>query len=31
MIHEKVGVQLPIGELGFIALHIHSALTEKIF
>ncbi|MED3823386.1 PRD domain-containing protein [Priestia flexa] len=29
MIHEKVGVQLPIGEVGFIALHIHSALTEK--
>ncbi|MDQ0162229.1 glucose PTS transporter transcription antiterminator GlcT [Aeribacillus alveayuensis] len=29
MINEKLDVSLPEGEIGFIALHIHSALTNK--
>ncbi|AIM16810.1 MULTISPECIES: glucose PTS transporter transcription antiterminator GlcT [Neobacillus] len=29
LIKEKTGVALPVGEIGFIALHIHSALTNK--
>lgn len=29
MINEKLNVSLPEGEIGFIALHIHSALTNK--
>ncbi|WP_342429273.1 transcription antiterminator [Neobacillus sp. FSL H8-0543] len=29
LIKEKTGVSLPIGEIGFIALHIHSAMTNK--
>ena len=29
IISRKIGVHLPVGEIGFIALHIHSALTEK--
>lgn len=29
IINEKLSVSLPEGEIGFIALHIHSALTKK--
>lgn len=29
MINEKAGICLPEGEIGFIALHIHSALTNR--
>jgi len=29
IIHQKLGVQLPEGEVAFIALHIHSAITRK--
>jgi transcriptional antiterminator len=29
LLKEKTGICLPIGEIGFIALHIHSALTNK--
>jgi transcriptional antiterminator len=29
LIAEKTGVNLPDGEIGFIALHIHSAITNK--
>ncbi|SES22895.1 transcriptional antiterminator, BglG family [Gracilibacillus ureilyticus] len=29
ILKEKVGVQFPAGEMGFIALHIHSAVTDK--
>lgn len=29
LIHEKAGISLPNGEIGFIALHIHSASTNK--
>ncbi len=29
LIKEKTGVHLPVGEVGFIALHIHSAVTHK--
>jgi len=29
LIKEKTGISLPKGEIGFIALHIHSALTNK--
>lgn len=29
LIEEKTGVHLPVGEVGFIALHIHSAITNK--
>jgi transcriptional antiterminator len=28
-INEKTGIKLPVGEVGFIALHIHSAITNK--
>ncbi|KLT18219.1 glucose PTS transporter transcription antiterminator GlcT [Neobacillus vireti] len=28
-INDKTGICLPVGELGFIALHIHSAITNK--
>ncbi|WP_420491310.1 glucose PTS transporter transcription antiterminator GlcT [Neobacillus drentensis] len=28
-ISDKTGIHLPVGEIGFIALHIHSALTNK--
>ncbi|MDR4945122.1 glucose PTS transporter transcription antiterminator GlcT [Neobacillus cucumis] len=28
-ISEKTGIRLPVGEIGFIALHIHSARTNK--
>jgi transcriptional antiterminator len=28
-INEKTGIALPIGEIGFIALHIHSAMTNR--
>ena len=28
-IKEKIGIGLPVGEIGFIALHIHSAITNK--
>jgi transcriptional antiterminator len=28
-IKEKTGIKLPVGEIGFIALHIHSAITNK--
>jgi len=28
-IKEKTGISLPVGEIGFIALHIHSAITNK--
>jgi transcriptional antiterminator len=28
-IKEKTGITLPVGEIGFIALHIHSAITNK--
>ncbi|MGG3573596.1 transcription antiterminator [Bacillus gobiensis] len=29
MINERAGIELPEGEIGFIALHIHSALTDR--
>jgi transcriptional antiterminator len=29
LIKEKTGIALPTGEIGFIALHIHSAMTNK--
>lgn len=29
LIHDKTGISLPVGEIGFIALHIHSAVTNK--
>ena len=29
LIREKTGISLPVGEIGFIALHIHSAMTSK--
>ncbi|WP_430119412.1 glucose PTS transporter transcription antiterminator GlcT [Neobacillus rhizosphaerae] len=29
LIKEKTGIDLPIGEVGFIALHIHSAVTNR--
>jgi transcriptional antiterminator len=29
LINEKTGANLPVGEIGFIALHIHSAMTKK--
>jgi transcriptional antiterminator len=29
LIKEKIGISLPVGEVGFIALHIHSAITNK--
>ncbi|MFG6149664.1 glucose PTS transporter transcription antiterminator GlcT [Halobacillus sp. B23F22_1] len=29
MVYDKLGVQFPEGEVGFIALHIHSAVTDK--
>jgi transcriptional antiterminator len=29
LIQEKTGVSLPVGEVGFIALHIHSSITNK--
>ncbi|MGC4376186.1 PRD domain-containing protein [Fictibacillus sp. Mic-4] len=29
MIWQKIGIRLPEGEIGFIALHIHSAITNK--
>ncbi|WP_110111705.1 transcription antiterminator [Bacillus sp. CGMCC 1.16541] len=29
MIKKEMGVELPEGEIGFIALHIHSAITQK--
>ncbi|WP_347861319.1 PRD domain-containing protein [Salimicrobium sp. PL1-032A] len=29
VIYDKTGVQFPDGEIGFIALHIHSAVTDK--
>jgi transcriptional antiterminator len=29
MINEKTGIDLPVGEIAFIALHIHSAITNK--
>lgn len=29
LIIEKTGITLPVGEIGFIALHIHSAITNK--
>jgi len=28
-INEKTGISLPVGEIGFIALHIHSAMTNR--
>lgn len=28
-INQKIGVEFPVGEIGFIALHIHSAVTDK--
>ncbi|QCJ40752.1 transcription antiterminator [Bacillus sp. S3] len=28
-INDKAGISLPVGEIGFIALHIHSAITNK--
>jgi len=28
-IKERTGIELPVGEIGFIALHIHSAITNK--
>ncbi|WHY86722.1 transcription antiterminator [Neobacillus novalis] len=28
-INDKTGISLPVGEVGFIALHIHSAITNK--
>ncbi|MBE4908983.1 transcription antiterminator [Bacillus luteolus] len=29
LLHDAVGVKLPDGEIGFIALHIHSAISNK--
>lgn len=29
LIKQKTGITLPIGEIGFIALHIHSSITNK--
>ncbi|CDQ20383.1 transcriptional antiterminator, BglG family [Halobacillus karajensis] len=29
MIYDQLGIQFPEGEVGFIALHIHSAVTDK--
>ncbi|UOQ43666.1 PRD domain-containing protein [Halobacillus salinarum] len=29
MVYDKMGIQFPNGEVGFIALHIHSAVTDK--
>lgn len=29
LIKQKTGVDLPVGEIGFIALHIHSSITNK--
>jgi transcriptional antiterminator len=29
LIKDKTGIPLPVGEIGFIALHIHSAITNK--
>lgn len=29
LIKEKTGIELPAGEIGFITLHIHSAMTNK--
>ena len=29
LINAKTGISLPVGEIGFIALHIHSAMTNK--
>ncbi|SDJ81523.1 glucose PTS transporter transcription antiterminator GlcT [Salimicrobium halophilum] len=29
IVYDKTGVQFPMGEVGFIALHIHSAVTDK--
>ncbi|GGD20435.1 glucose PTS transporter transcription antiterminator GlcT [Pontibacillus salipaludis] len=29
MIESRLGFQFPIGEVGFIAMHIHSAITDK--
>lgn len=29
LIKKKTGITLPVGEIGFIALHIHSAITNK--
>lgn len=29
MVFDEMGIQFPEGELGFIALHIHSAVTDK--
>ncbi|MGI8314982.1 glucose PTS transporter transcription antiterminator GlcT [Halobacillus mangrovi] len=29
MIYDEMGIQFPEGEVGFIALHIHSAVTDK--
>ncbi len=29
LISEKTGILLPVGEIGFIALHIHSAMTSR--
>ncbi|MEH7272987.1 glucose PTS transporter transcription antiterminator GlcT [Neobacillus vireti] len=29
LIREKTGISLPVGEIGFIALHIHSAMTNR--
>ncbi|RWZ51302.1 PRD domain-containing protein [Halobacillus fulvus] len=29
MIYDQMGIQFPEGEVGFIALHIHSAVTDK--
>jgi transcriptional antiterminator len=28
-INEKTGISLPVGEIGFIAIHIHSAMTNR--
>jgi transcriptional antiterminator len=28
-INDKTGISLPVGEIGFIALHIHSAMTNR--
>ncbi|MEH7254689.1 PRD domain-containing protein [Neobacillus niacini] len=29
LISAKIGISLPVGEIGFIALHIHSAMTSR--
>ncbi|MBU8920101.1 PRD domain-containing protein [Bacillus sp. FJAT-29953] len=29
LIKDRTGIELPVGEIGFIALHIHSAITNK--